>query len=51
MPHVRGQIRSPNNTVGGEKSHLISNLVYLPETLGGLEQNLVLMMNQRPHRD
>ena len=51
MPHVQGQIRSPNNTVGRVKSYLESNPVYLPETLRGLEQNFLCIMNWRPHRD
>ena len=51
MPHVQGQRRSPNNTVGGAKPHLESNPIYLLEMLRGIKQNLVRTMNQRPHRD
>ena len=50
IPHVQGQRRSPNKTVGGTKSHLESN-PRPARNARRLKQNLVRTRTQRPHRD
>ena len=49
IPHIQGQRRSPNKTVGGAKLCLELNL-FPPETLGGHKQNLEHSRTQGPHK-
>ena len=50
IPHIQGQRRSPQKTVGGEKSHLESSPIPTRDAWRA-QTNLVCTRTQGPHKD